>query len=155
MLWWTLFSCGAQPSKLLDTDVVDNTAVDVDADQDGYLASEDCNDGDAMINPGAVEVCDEIDNNCDGNIDENAKDATVSFVTASKDRPEKVSFADEGALRGVSFKDRCWMAGVQARGVEKGNGNAAGKAGCMLGDTKKRKRGKRGGKKNSKKKMRR
>ena len=70
MLWWTLFSCGTQPSKLLDTDVVDNTAVDVDADQDGYLASEDCNDGDAMINPGAVEVCDDIDNNCDGNIDE-------------------------------------------------------------------------------------
>ena len=92
-----------------------------------------------------------------GNTDENAADATVSSakVAAGKDRPEKVSFADEGALRGVPFKDRCWMAGVQARGVGTGNENAAGKAVCLMGDAKKRKRGKRGGKKNSKKKLRR
>ena len=70
MLWWILFSCGTEKSPMLDTDIVDGTVADVDADQDGYLASEDCNDGDALINPGAVEVCDEIDNNCDGNIDE-------------------------------------------------------------------------------------
>jgi hypothetical protein len=32
--------------------------------------ANDCNDGDASINPGAVEVCDGADNNCDGNADE-------------------------------------------------------------------------------------
>jgi len=33
----------------------------------------DCNDGDAAINPAATEVCDYIDNNCDGQFDEGVK----------------------------------------------------------------------------------
>jgi hypothetical protein len=48
-----------------------------DADHDGYAPTSrgacgtDCNDANAMINPGAVDVCgDGIDNDCDGMIDE-------------------------------------------------------------------------------------
>jgi hypothetical protein len=38
----------------------------VDADGDGFDSAEDCDDGDAAVFPGADEVCDEIDNDCDG-----------------------------------------------------------------------------------------
>lgn len=40
---------------------------DVDADMDGYSAcTDDCNDGDADVHPGAPEQCDLDDDNCDG-----------------------------------------------------------------------------------------
>lgn len=43
----------------------------VDGDDDGWsVACGDCDDGDAAINPGVPDVCDGIDNNCDGTIDE-------------------------------------------------------------------------------------
>ena len=41
-----------------------------DVDMDGFDAGIDCDDGDAGINPDAVEVCDGVDNNCDGTVDE-------------------------------------------------------------------------------------
>ncbi|MEC7985360.1 MAG: putative metal-binding motif-containing protein, partial [Myxococcota bacterium] len=67
-----LFGVSCAPMQkenlFLEEDV--ETTEDVDADLDGYLASEDCDDAAPEINPGAVEVCDERDNNCDGNIDE-------------------------------------------------------------------------------------
>lgn len=50
---------------------------DLDLDGYGLVASKacsktgiDCNDSNASINPGAKEVCDSIDNNCNGQIDE-------------------------------------------------------------------------------------
>ncbi len=41
-----------------------------DADGDGFLARDDCDDDDPAAHPGAAEVCDEVDNNCDGAVDE-------------------------------------------------------------------------------------
>ena len=42
----------------------------VDADQDGFCPPADCDDMSAAINPGMQEIADEIDNDCDGQIDE-------------------------------------------------------------------------------------
>ncbi len=60
------------------TDLADPSCVltCTDNDGDGYAVEGgdcgevDCDDSDASVNPGAAEVCDGKDNNCDGNVDE-------------------------------------------------------------------------------------
>jgi hypothetical protein len=43
----------------------------------GYVTNNsDCNDGNATVHPGSTEICDGIDNNCDGNIDEGFSSTT-------------------------------------------------------------------------------
>lgn len=44
--------------------------MDIDEDEDGFGQMVDCNDGDRFIFPGATEVCDGIDNDCDSDLDE-------------------------------------------------------------------------------------
>ncbi len=59
----------------------------VDNDGDGYASDVDCDDNNAEVNPGAVEVCDGIDNDCNGIIDDglicedqaNDVGATISY----------------------------------------------------------------------------
>lgn len=43
---------------------------DDDADGDGYTSLNDCHDLDETVNPGAAEICDGIDNNCNKLVDE-------------------------------------------------------------------------------------
>jgi hypothetical protein len=49
-----------------------------DADGDTFDMCRDCDDHDAAQSPAAAEVCDEIDNNCDGRVDNLAGGATCT-----------------------------------------------------------------------------
>ncbi|MBN2798584.1 MAG: putative metal-binding motif-containing protein [Deltaproteobacteria bacterium] len=56
-----------------------------DLDQDGAPAVEDCDDLDNTVFPGAAEVCDGADNDCDGAVDEDATDAPSWYADADAD----------------------------------------------------------------------
>jgi hypothetical protein len=56
----------------------------LDNDGDGYTTVDgDCDDTDFNINPGATEVCDGVDNDCDGQIDEGV--LSTFYKDADKD----------------------------------------------------------------------
>ncbi len=52
-----------------DTSDDDDTVPPVDADGDGYPETVDCDDSNAEVHPGASEVCNGIDDDCDGAAD--------------------------------------------------------------------------------------
>ncbi|MDO9280456.1 MAG: MopE-related protein, partial [Pseudomonadota bacterium] len=54
-----------------DTSVpVDDTSTDDDLDGDGVAAPDDCDDADAGVFPGATELCNGVDDDCDNETDE-------------------------------------------------------------------------------------
>ena len=68
-----------------------------DNDDDGFALDVDCNDNNADIFPGAEEVCDGVDNNCDGEVDGAGCNCT--------DNDNDGFFAQEGCGTAVDCND--------------------------------------------------
>ena len=78
---------------------------DVDGDeytscgQDGVqgTADDDCDDGDEAVNPDTTEVCDDLDNNCDGATDEGFDTDTDGFTSCGGDCDDTDTAINPGA----------------------------------------------------------
>ncbi len=75
---------GAQTTSTIGFDVV-NGDLDNDAYLDVQYGGDDCDDGSGGVHPGATERCNEVDDDCDGIIDEEAVDAPVWYADKDGD----------------------------------------------------------------------
>ena len=96
-MFYLLLACTHNPAKPagpardctteIPYDGIDNdcdpTTLDDDLDGDGVMLADDCNDGDAAVHPGAVEIWyDGIDEACDGG-DDDDQDGDGDAATAA------------------------------------------------------------------------
>ncbi|MCB9793467.1 MAG: hypothetical protein H6741_12160 [Alphaproteobacteria bacterium] len=70
MLSVLLLSACLKPTPDPDWGTPSDDSGPVDADGDGSPEGEDCDDADPDTHPGATELCDDLDQDCDGAVDE-------------------------------------------------------------------------------------
>ena len=83
-----LFGCSSSVKTVVDSDT--EIIEDRDSDGDGFDI-DDCDDNNPLISPSAVEVCDGVDNDCDGFTDEGV--ASSYYLDFDED-----GFGDENNL---------------------------------------------------------
>ena len=67
----------------------------IDGDSDGTVFAYDCDDGSSAVRPGANEICNGVDDDCDGDIDVNA---VIGAPTWYRDRDRDGFGADSSAV---------------------------------------------------------
>lgn len=77
-----------------DAEPMESPTYSPDVDQDGYTVAEgDCDDTKGWVYPSAREYCDELDNDCDGEVDEEVKDLPTWCFDADGDGSGDISTA--------------------------------------------------------------
>jgi len=77
-----------------------------DEDGDGVVAADDCDDTSAEVGPDRPELCNGVDDDCDGVVDEEAEDALVWFQDADGDGFGDPEAPAEACVRPQGFADR-------------------------------------------------
>jgi hypothetical protein len=78
-----------------------------DGDGDGYYASVDCNDQNAAVHPGALEVCNGLDDDCSGQADENLGTATCGIGACRRTINNCVGGVPQTCVPGTSAPETC------------------------------------------------
>ncbi len=103
---------GAEEDCTVEVDAnCDGSMGYADADADGTPACEDCDDADAGRNPSAAEFCDDVDQDCDGAVDDHPVDGRYFYADTdgdghgAEDAYVRACEAPDGYLEDVSDCD--------------------------------------------------
>ncbi len=80
-----LAACRGKDATPIDTGLVDTGEPAVDADGDGFAEDVDCDDADPLVHPDGNESCNGVDDDCNGEVDDDASDALIWFADADGD----------------------------------------------------------------------